>query len=733
MGKVGFMNIRILGDSSNRLGKKDFQAFQPQPNHPFNAIFPVASFPSFPYIRCNDAVRTGHDKSPFTQTDHNRLPFEPTSNLEQLHTRRNVNEIIINMSHQLQGGDMHPLLKFALPLLGFSIAATVPAKAQERDRGKIPDQYKWNLADLYASDASWQEARQKMLGELSALRIYKGTLGTSAQQLLGSLDLVSQLNKEYARLYSYASMSFDQDTRVSSYLAMRQTIAQDGATIGDGTAFIEPEILRIDPARIQEFLAQEKGLGIYRHYLDDIQRRRAHTGTEGEERIIANAGLMAGSPDNIHGIFANADFPYPEVTLSDGKTVKLNQAGFSLYRAVPDRADRIKVFSAFFTKLNDYRRTFGTQLNAEIMKDLFYEKARNYASCLESSLDANNVPVQVYHSLIDNVNKNLATFHRYLKLRQRILGLDQLHYYDLYAPLLKSVDLAYTIEESENNVVAALKPLGDAYGSVVKKAFRERWIDVYPTEAKRSGAYSEGAAYDVHPYILLNYNGKYDDMSTLAHELGHTMQSYLSNKTQPYPTSQYPIFVAEVASTFNEALLNNYMLKTIKDDQTRLSLLGSFLESVKGTVFRQTQFAEFELRIHEMAEKGEPLTGDVMNKVYDDIVKKYYGHEQGICIVDDEIKAEWMYIPHFYYNFYVFQYATSFTASTALSERVLAGDKAATKKYIEFLSAGGSEYPIDLLKTAGVDMTTSEPFDLTIKKMNRVMDEMEKILDRMKK
>lgn len=637
------------------------------------------------------------------------------------------------MSHQIQGDAIHPFFKFALPLLRLSLAASGSASAQERDRSKIPDQYKWNLADLYPSDAAWKEAKQKLVDELPAIEKYQGTLGTSAQQLLGCLDLVTRLNKEFSQLSSYASMSLDQDTRVQTYLAMKQEMSQIGATFGAKAAFIEPEILKIDPAKVQEFLKSEKKLEIYRHYIDDILRRKAHTGTEGEEKIIADAGLMADAPNNIRDIFSDADFPYPEVTLSDGKKVKLDVAAYSLYRAVPNREDRMKVFSTFFTKLNDFRRTFGTQFNAEMKKDLFYKNARKYSSCLESSLDANNIPVQVYRSLVENVNKNLSTFHRYLKLRQRILGVDQLHYYDLYAPLLKSVDLKYTIDESQNNVLAALKPLGDEYVSVVKKAFNERWIDIYPTEAKHSGAYSNGDAYDVHPYILLNYNGKYDDMSTLAHELGHTMQSYFSNKNQPYPTSQYPIFVAEVASTFNEALLNDYTLKTIKDDQTRLSLLGSYLENIKGTVFRQTQFAEFELRIHEMAEKGEPLTGDVLNTVYDEIVKKYYGHQQGVCIVDDEIKAEWMFIPHFYYNFYVFQYATAFTASAALSERVIAGDKATTKKYIDFLSAGGSEYPIDLLKKAGVDMTTSEPFELTMKKMNRVMDEMEKILDKIKK
>ena len=360
-------------------------------------------------------------------------------------------------------------------------------------------------------------------------------------------------------------------------------------------------------------------------------------------------------------------------------------------------------------------------------------RARSYGSSLESALDANNIPVQVYHSLVDNVDANLSTFHRYLKLRKRILGVDTLHYYDLYAPLLSGVELRYTIDESKQNVLASLAPLGPEYIAVTKKAFNERWIDVYPNGGKRNGAYSNGSAYDVHPYMLLNYNGKYDDMSTLAHELGHTMQSYLSNKAQPYPTADYPIFVAEVASTFNEALLIDHMLKTIKDDNVRLSLLGNYLEGIKGTVFRQTQFAEFELRIHDLAEKGEALTGDRLNELYREITRKYYGHDKGVCIVDDEIKSEWSYIPHFYYNFYVYQYATAFTASAALSEQVLAGDKAATKRYVDFLSAGGSDYAIDLLKNAGVDMTTSQPFELTMKKMNRVMDEMEKILDRMGK
>jgi len=328
------------------------------------------------------------------------------------------------------------------------------------------------------------------------------------------------------------------------------------------------------------------------------------------------------------------------------------------------------------------------------------------------------------------VNKNLPAFHRYLKLRKQMMGLDQLHYYDLYAPLVGSTNLKYTPEEAEKHVLAAVAPLGPEYQATIQRAFDNRWIDLFPSEGKVSGAYSNGGAYDVHPYMLINYNGQYADVSTLAHELGHTMQSYFSNKTQPYPLAGYPIFVAEVASTFNESLLIDYMLKNIKDDDTRLSLLGNYLENIKGTVFRQTQFAEFELRMHEMAGKGQPITGEALANLYMDITKRYYGHDQGICIVDDYIKHEWSYIPHFYRDFYVFQYATSFTASEALAQKVKGGSADATRKYLAFLSAGGSKYPIDLLKDAGVDMTTDEPLDLTIKEMNRVMDEMERILAR---
>jgi oligoendopeptidase F len=326
------------------------------------------------------------------------------------------------------------------------------------------------------------------------------------------------------------------------------------------------------------------------------------------------------------------------------------------------------------------------------------------------------------------VNRHLPTFHRYLQLRKRMMKLSDLHYYDLYAPLVSSVDLTYTVDEAQAHVMASLAPLGEEYAAASRRAFTERWTDFYPNDGKRSGAYSNGGAYDVHPYMLLNFNGKYSDVSTLAHELGHTMHSFFSNRQQPFPTASYPIFVAEVASTFNEELLIAHMLETIKDDAVRLSLLGNYLENIKGTVFRQTQFAEFELRIHEMAEKGQPLTGEALDKVYEEITRKYYGHDKGVCIVDPYIAHEWAFIPHFYRNFYVFQYATSFTASVALAEKVMSGDHAATKRFLTFLGSGGSRYPIDLLRDAGVDMTSDEPLAATMRKMNRVMDEMEKLL-----
>jgi oligoendopeptidase F len=624
------------------------------------------------------------------------------------------------------------MMKVAVAVVVLALMASA-GLAQSKERADIPEQAKWRLTDLYPSDEAWREAKEKFVARVPEAKKLKGTLGQSALQLATGLTLLSDLNKDFGRLYIYAGLTSDQDTRDTKYRAMKQEMDQLGSSFGSDTSFVEPEILKIDRATIDGYIAKEPKLAPYTFYLHDLLRRQAHTLSEPEEKIIADAGLMSSTASDVYGVFTNADFPFPTVTLADGTSRKLDLATFSVSRSLPNREDRKKVFESFFGALGDYRGTIGTALNAEVQKDLFYQRARKYPTTLEASLDADTIPPSVYTKLIDGVNANLPTFHRYLNLRKRMTGISDLHYYDLYAPLVANTKLEYSLDEAKKNILGAVAPLGTGYTSVIERAFNDRWIDLYPNAGKRTGAYSNGGAYDVHPFMLINYNGRYDDMSTVAHELGHTMQSYFSNKTQPFPTAGYPIFVAEVASTFNEALLNDYMLKQIKDPATRLSLLGNYLEGMKGTVFRQTQFAEFELRIHEAAEKGEPLTGDSFDQMYLDIVKRYYGHDKGVCIVDDVIKHEWAYIPHFYRTYYVYQYATSATASAALSEKVMSGDAAATKRYLAFLSAGGSKYPIDLLKDAGVDMTTSEPLDLTMKKMNRVMDEMEAILKQMGK
>jgi len=606
---------------------------------------------------------------------------------------------------------------------------SVVMAAQERDRAKIADAHKWNLADIYPSEAGWRAQKEKITAELPRMRDFQGKLGSSAATLATALETMTGLDKELSRLYVYASMLSDQDTRVAGPQGMQQEMQQIYANFGAQASYIEPELLKLGMETLERFIGSEPRLKTYAFYLRDIVRREAHTLTDAEEKILADAAPLAGSASNIYTILSNADFPYPTIAVSGGRMVKVDQAGYGELRTSANRDDRKAAMSAFFTALGSFGRTFGTTMNSSVQKALFYSRSRKYPSNLEASLNGPNIPVSVYTRLVDGVNRHLPTFHRYLKLRKRMMGLtDDLHYYDLYAPLVASVDLRYSPEQAQQHVVAAMAPLGSDYTGVLQRAFRERWLDWYPSEGKVSGAYSNGGAYDVHPYMLLNYLGQYNDVSTLAHELGHTMHSYYSNKTQPYATAGYPTFVAEVASTFNEALLIDYMLKQIKDTPTRLSLLGNYLEGIKSTVFRQTQFAEFELRMHEMGQKGEPITGDALARLYLDITRRYYGHDQKVTIVDDYIAHEWSYIPHFYRDFYVFQYATSFTAAEALSAKVLSGDQAATRRYLTFLGSGGSSYPIDLLKDAGVDMTTDEPLDLTIRKMNEVMDQMEKLL-----
>jgi oligoendopeptidase F len=602
---------------------------------------------------------------------------------------------------------------------------------KERERARIPDTYKWDLNEIYPNDEAWEQAKQKLAAEFPNISTFAGKLSESPDRLFNCLDLLDRLRKEFIRLNCFSSMKSDLDTRDSKYLAMDQEMSQIGSDLSAACSFIEPEILRVGADTIDNFIARDPRLETYRHIFNDILRKKDHTRTEGEEKILAEANLMADAPATMNSIFTNADFPYPSIQFEDGTTVRLDPAAFSLHRRSPIRETRKKVFAAYLGKINEFRRTLGAQLACEVRKNMFFTRSRSYPSCLERALDAFNIPVAVYRNLIAGVHEHLETLHRYLHLRRRMLGLDKLYYYDLYAPIVKELDLNYAFEEARDHVLASLALLGPEYQETARRALSNRWVDVYANDGKRSGAYSNGAVYDVHPFMLLNYNGKYDDVSTLAHELGHTMHSYLANQTQPFALSHYSIFVAEVASTFNEALLLNYMLKMENREEVRLSLLGNYLDNARATVFRQVQFAEFELKIHEMAEKGTALTGDLLNSVYGDMTREYYGHEKGVCIVEDTLQSEWAYIPHFFYNFYVYQYATSYTASAALAEKVIAGDRDTTAGYLKLLSSGGSDYPIALLQKAGVDMTTRQPLDAMMLQLNRAMDEMETIASRL--
>jgi oligoendopeptidase F len=600
----------------------------------------------------------------------------------------------------------------------------------QKARTEIPDKYKWDLSGIYKTDAEWRAAKEAISGKLNEVDKFRGTLTKSAENLLQCMVFNSELNKEATKLYMYAGMGSDLDTRNMQFTGMKQELQQMFSDFGAKSAFIQPEILTADWSVIDNFIKSEPKLEPYRMGLDDLFRTKKHTLSEPEERIMALSGMINGVPGSIYNTFSNAEMPAPDVTLSNGEKVLLTGTMYGKYRASANRNDRKLVFESFYNNLEKFKASYGEMLYGNVQKDIFQAKSRHYESTLEAALYPNNIPVGVYHALVDNVNKNLSAFHRYLKIKKRMMGVDTLKYLDLYAPVVKDVELKYTYEEASKLVLEALKPLGKDYVATIKKAIDERWIDVFPTPGKQSGAYSNGSLYEGHPYMLLNYTSTYEDVSTLAHELGHTMQSYLSNKKQPYPLAGYPTFVAEVASTFNEVLLFNYMIKQETNDDIKLSLLMNWLDGFKGTLFRQTQFADFELRIHEAAEKGLPLTGETLSKMYMDLIKSYYGSDKGICKIDNYIEMEWAYIPHFYYNYYVYQYSTSFTASIALAEKVMSGDANALNKYIEFLSAGGSEYPIDLLKKAGVDMTTAEPLDKTIGSMNKVMDEIEKILDK---
>jgi oligoendopeptidase F len=508
---------------------------------------------------------------------------------------------------------------------------------------------------------------------------------------------------------------------------LSQTADVLGSQVDEATSFVRPEILKMGAAKVNGFLKQDKSVAIYRHPLDDILRMAPHTLSAEGEAIIATFGLATNGGQAAYSILSNADMPWPTVTLSDGKSPRIDQAAYTKYRAVDNRDDRKKVFDAFWGKWKEFERTFGVTFYEMLKKDAAYTRVRKYPDTITRALDDNNVPVAVYNTLIEQVNANLPTLHRYFRLRAKMLGLTEMHYYDIYPPLIKS-DLKYPVEEAKQLTLDAVKPLGPDYVAAMKNGFEHRWMDVYPRPRKRSGAYMNGDAYDVHPFLLLNYNDDYESVSTLAHEWGHAMHSYFANKAQPYATASYPIFTAEIASTTNEVLLLEHMLKVAKNDDERLLYLGSALENMRGTFFRQAMFADFEREVHARVDKGESLTGEALTKLYGDILKRYHGDKEGVVKIDEPYTVEWAYIPHFYNRFYVFQYATSITAGTAFADKILKGEPGAVDRYLGVLKAGGSAYPYDVVKAAGVDLASPAPYKAIVGRMNSIMDQIEAIL-----
>lgn len=601
-------------------------------------------------------------------------------------------------------------------------ASAVGAAERPEDR--------WNLADLYPSVKAWADDAARLEAQLKEFAACRGRLGESARRLKTCLDAQADFTKRYARLEVYASELFAEDTGAPESLELNEKARILGTKREEATSFVKPEILRLGKDRLERFTAQEKSLAVYRHPLDQILRSAAHTLDARGESIVATFGLSADAAGSTYQILTNAELPWPTVRLSDGKEVKLDQSAYTEYREAPNRDDRKKVFDAFWGTWKQFERTFGVTFHESLKKDAVYTKVRKYPDTLSRMLDGERLPAGVYETLLVETNRNLPTLHRYFRLRAKLLGITgEMRYYDVYPPLVSS-KRKYPIDEGKKMMLESVKPLGERYVAAMAAGLENRWMDVYPRPRKLSGAHMAGSAYDVHPFVLMNYNDNYESVSTLAHEWGHAMHSHLSNAAQPFVTADYAIFVAEIASTFNEVLLLEHVLKNAADDDERLLYLGSALENLRGTFFRQAMFAEFEREVHARVDRGEPLSGSKVTQIYGEILRRYHGDQEGVVKIDDLYTVEWAYIPHFYRPFYVFQYATSIAASSLLADAVLKGEPGARERYLKLLSAGGSDYPHELVKAAGVDLASPAPYRAVAARMNRIMDEIEAILDR---
>ena len=590
------------------------------------------------------------------------------------------------------------------------------------ERSEIAEQDKWAIHDIYATDELWEADLQKAKDLIPTVSAFAGKLGGSAQNLLDYMKLTEEIAVLADALGNYAMRRSDEDARVSKYQAMVGSLMSTYVALEAASSFSTPEIMAISDETMEKFYAELPELERYRRYLNNIRRRRAHVLTPAEEKLLAAAGEMANAPDTIYGMFNDADVTFPDAIDSEGNHHPLSQGTYISYMESSDRALRKSAFENLYRTYGSYKNTISAILSAQVKQLQFFADARKYSSAMEASLDATNVPTSVYTNLIEAVHKNMDKMYRYVALRKKLLGVDELHMYDIYTPLVEDVAKKASIDEAKQTVYDALAPLGEEYRKVLKQGFDSRWIDVYENAGKRSGAYSAGAR--VHPFVLLNYTGTLDSQFTLAHEMGHAMHSYLSNHTQTPLDADYVIFVAEVASTCNEALLMEYLLGKTTDKKERAYLINHFLEQFRTTLYRQTMFAEFEKRIHEkMAEEGT-LTADGISELYLSINKEYFGPDM---ISDPQIALEWARIPHFYTPFYVYQYATGFSAAIAISSKILAGEPGIVEKYKQFLSGGCSMDPIDLLKICGVDMTKPEPVEEALDVFASYVEELEKL------
>ncbi len=593
-----------------------------------------------------------------------------------------------------------------------------------RKREDIPVEHTWAIEDLYPTDAAWDTALSEIALKKDAIVAFSGKLGCSGQILYDYLHQDEMMDVTISRLANYCMRCYDVDTRNANYQAKTGQFMAVMVELQAASSFATPEIMAISDKTLELFYKDCPELERYRRLLINIRRRKAHTLSAAEEKLLAAAGEISGAPSDIFGAFADADLKFPNVVDGQGNCYPLSNGSFVRYMESDDRILRKSAYEAMYHTIGGFRNTAAALLNAQNKQLKFHAEARNYANAFEASLDGTNVPTTVYLNLIEAVHRNLDKMHRYVRLRKKLLGVDELHFYDVYASLVSGVDKKIPIEEAKKTVYDALEPLGEEYRAVLKQGFENRWIDVYENEGKRSGAYSAGA--DVHPYVLLNYNDNLDSQFTLAHEMGHAMHSYLSNKHQNPVDSNYVIFVAEVASTCNEALLMEYLLQKTTDKKERAYLINHFLEQFKGTLYRQTMFAEFELIIGRMIQEGKTLTADLLCSEYRKLNELYFGPDM---VVDDEIAMEWARIPHFYYDYYVFQYATGYSAAIALSRKILAEGVSAVKNYLGFLSGGCSKSPIELLKGAGVDMTGPEPVEEALELFGKLLDEMEALTE----